>query len=198
MLIMNTLWQEKESCPEFEHSWYAAQKCWQKRQQKLKKRSEWKSTKENAESLKHSVPLNMSRYYILINYIFRSSQSRYLFYLTLTIDFESKLTSEFPKPGTVVSGSVLKYPVVSGNVRSVLSEPEGARCDVFESHRIITESHGKMEHFTNRQNRYIQRDVVFLRFDFDPTTFYENRFWNRRLDSIVIKKNHHWKRSQGK
>ena len=26
--------------------------------------------------------------------------------------------------------------------------------------------------------------------DFDPTTFYENRFWNRRQDGIVINKNH--------
>ena len=26
--------------------------------------------------------------------------------------------------------------------------------------------------------------------DFDPTMFYENRFWNRRPDGIVIKKNH--------
>jgi len=28
------------------------------------------------------------------------------------------------------------------------------------------------------------------RYDFDPTMFYENRFWNRRLDGIVINKNH--------
>jgi len=28
------------------------------------------------------------------------------------------------------------------------------------------------------------------RHDFDPTMFYENRFWNRRPDGIVIKKNH--------
>ena len=26
--------------------------------------------------------------------------------------------------------------------------------------------------------------------DFDPTTFYENRFWNRRPDGIVIHKKH--------
>jgi len=28
------------------------------------------------------------------------------------------------------------------------------------------------------------------RYDFDPTMFYENCFWNRRLDGIVINKNH--------
>jgi len=28
------------------------------------------------------------------------------------------------------------------------------------------------------------------RCDFDPTMFYENRFWNRRPDGIVINKNH--------
>jgi len=27
------------------------------------------------------------------------------------------------------------------------------------------------------------------RYDFDPTMFYENRFWNRRPDGIVLKKN---------
>ena len=26
--------------------------------------------------------------------------------------------------------------------------------------------------------------------EFDPTVFYENRFWNRRPDGIVINKNH--------
>jgi len=26
--------------------------------------------------------------------------------------------------------------------------------------------------------------------DFDPTSFHENRFWNRRPDGIVINKNH--------
>jgi len=28
------------------------------------------------------------------------------------------------------------------------------------------------------------------RYDFDPTMFYENRFWNQRPDGIVMKKNH--------
>ena len=28
------------------------------------------------------------------------------------------------------------------------------------------------------------------RYDFDPTMVYENRFWNRRPDGIVIDKNH--------
>jgi len=28
------------------------------------------------------------------------------------------------------------------------------------------------------------------RYDFDPTMFHENRFWNRRPDCIVINKNH--------
>jgi len=29
------------------------------------------------------------------------------------------------------------------------------------------------------------------RYDFDPTMFYENRFWTRRPDGIVINKSHH-------
>ena len=28
------------------------------------------------------------------------------------------------------------------------------------------------------------------RYDLEPTMFYENRFWNRRPDGIVINKNH--------
>jgi len=28
------------------------------------------------------------------------------------------------------------------------------------------------------------------RYEFDPTMFYENRFWNQRPDGIVINKNH--------
>jgi len=29
------------------------------------------------------------------------------------------------------------------------------------------------------------------RYDFDPTMFYENRFWNRRPDGIVINNKYH-------
>ena len=31
--------------------------------------------------------------------------------------------------------------------------------------------------------------MVFLRFDFNSTTFDENHFWNRRPDGMVINKN---------
>jgi len=34
------------------------------------------------------------------------------------------------------------------------------------------------------------RDSFLERHDFDPTKFYENYSWNRRLDGIVINKNH--------
>jgi len=35
------------------------------------------------------------------------------------------------------------------------------------------------------------KDHERKRYDFDPTMFYENRFWNQRPDGIVINKNHH-------
>ena len=36
----------------------------------------------------------------------------------------------------------------------------------------------------------VEKEHKRARYDFDPTMFYENRFWNQRPDGIVINKNH--------
>ena len=37
---------------------------------------------------------------------------------------------------------------------------------------------------------FVVKEHERARYDFDPTMFYENRFWNRRPDGIVINKYH--------
>jgi len=36
----------------------------------------------------------------------------------------------------------------------------------------------------------VEKNAAFCRLDFDPTTFYENRFWNQRMGGQLINKNH--------
>jgi len=40
------------------------------------------------------------------------------------------------------------------------------------------------------ENMIFVKDRERERYDFDPTIFYENRFWNWRPDGIVMNKNH--------
>ena len=40
------------------------------------------------------------------------------------------------------------------------------------------------------KKRFSVKEHEKKRYDFDPTMFYENRFWNQRPDSIVINKYH--------
>ena len=46
------------------------------------------------------------------------------------------------------------------------------------------------EKAANIEKTIIVKEHERARYDFDPTMFYENRFWNRRPDCIVINKNH--------
>jgi len=52
------------------------------------------------------------------------------------------------------------------------------------SRELLTEKAAKIEKTISVKEHEKQR------YDFDPTLFYENRFWNRRPDGIVINKNH--------
>ena len=42
------------------------------------------------------------------------------------------------------------------------------------------------EKAANIENTIVVKEHERTRYDFDPTMFYENRFWNRRPDGIVI------------
>jgi len=47
-----------------------------------------------------------------------------------------------------------------------------------------------MKKATDIDKSIVVKEYKRARYDFDPAMFYENRFWNRRPDSIVINKNH--------
>jgi len=52
------------------------------------------------------------------------------------------------------------------------------------SRELLTEKAADIE------KRFSVKEHERKRYDFDPTMFYENRFWNQRLDGIVINKYH--------
>jgi len=43
---------------------------------------------------------------------------------------------------------------------------------------------------TDIEKTIVVKEHERARYDFDPTMFYENRFWNQRPDGIVINKYH--------
>ena len=47
-----------------------------------------------------------------------------------------------------------------------------------------------MEKTADIEKTIVVKEHERARCDFDPTMFYEKRFWNRRPDGIVINKNH--------
>jgi len=47
-----------------------------------------------------------------------------------------------------------------------------------------------MEKAADIEETIVVKEHERARYDLDPTMFYENRFWNRRPDGIVINKNH--------
>ena len=47
-----------------------------------------------------------------------------------------------------------------------------------------------MEKAADIEKTIVVKEHERARYDLDPTMFYENRFWNRRPDGIVINKNH--------
>ena len=46
------------------------------------------------------------------------------------------------------------------------------------------------ESLSDIEKTIVVKEHERARYDFDPTTFYENRFWNQRPDGIVINKYH--------
>ena len=47
-----------------------------------------------------------------------------------------------------------------------------------------------MEKTADIEKTIVVKEHERERYDFDPTMFYENIFWNRRPDGIVVNKNH--------
>ena len=47
-----------------------------------------------------------------------------------------------------------------------------------------------MEKAADIEKTIVVKEHERARYDFDPTMFYENRFWNRRPDKIVMNKYH--------
>jgi len=47
-----------------------------------------------------------------------------------------------------------------------------------------------MEKAADIEKTIVVKEHERARYDFDPTMFYENRFWNRRPDGMVINKYH--------
>jgi len=47
-----------------------------------------------------------------------------------------------------------------------------------------------MEKAADIEKTIVVKEHERARYDFDPTMFYENRFWNQRPDGIVINKYH--------
>ena len=47
-----------------------------------------------------------------------------------------------------------------------------------------------MEKAANLEKTIVVKEHEKARYDFDPTMFYENHFWNRRPDGIVINRHH--------
>jgi len=59
-----------------------------------------------------------------------------------------------------------------------------------EEFKQICSRESLMEKAADVEETIVVKEHERARYDFDPTMFYENRFWNRRPDGIVIKKYH--------
>ena len=59
-----------------------------------------------------------------------------------------------------------------------------------EEFKQICNRESLMEKVADIEKTIIVKEHKRARYDFDPTMFYENRFWNRRPDGIVINKYH--------
>ena len=59
-----------------------------------------------------------------------------------------------------------------------------------EEFKQICSRESLMEKAANIEKTIVVKEHERARYDFDPTMFYENRFWNRRPDGIVINKYH--------
>ena len=59
-----------------------------------------------------------------------------------------------------------------------------------EEFKQICSRESLMEKAADIGKTFVVKEHERARYDFDPTMFYENRFWNRRPDGIVINKYH--------
>ena len=59
-----------------------------------------------------------------------------------------------------------------------------------EEFKQICSRESLTEKVADIENTIAVKEHERARYDFDPTMFCENRFWNRRPDGIVINKNH--------
>ena len=59
-----------------------------------------------------------------------------------------------------------------------------------EEFKQICSRESLTEKAANLEKTIVVKEHERARYDFDPTMFYENRFWNRRPDGIVINKHH--------
>jgi len=59
-----------------------------------------------------------------------------------------------------------------------------------EEFKQICSRESLMEKAADIEKTIVVKEQERARYDFDPTMFYENRFWNRRPDGIVINKYH--------
>jgi len=59
-----------------------------------------------------------------------------------------------------------------------------------EGFEQICSGESLMEKAANIEKTRVVKEHERARYDFDPTMFYENRFWNQRPDGIVIYKYH--------
>ena len=58
-----------------------------------------------------------------------------------------------------------------------------------EEFKQICSRESLTEKAANIEKTIVVKEHERARYDFDPAMFYENRFWNRRPDGIVINKN---------
>ena len=73
----------------------------------------------------------------------------------------------------------------ASKIRFVISDKESSMSTLWQEEELsLTEKAADIE------KMIVVKEHERARYDFDPTMFYENRFWNRRPDGIVINKYH--------
>jgi len=79
-----------------------------------------------------------------------------------------------------------------GKLRFVTPDKESSTSTLWqeEDFKQICSRESLTEKAANIEKTIVVKKQERERYDFDPIIFYENRFWNRRSDGIVINKNH--------
>jgi len=80
----------------------------------------------------------------------------------------------------------------TSKLRFVTPEKESSMSTLWqeEEFKQICSRESRMEKAADIEKTIVVKEHKRACYDFDPTMFYENRFWNRRPDSIVINKYH--------